>query len=110
MMIFGVAYHVIPRFAGSRLARRRMAAAHFWIAQLGLGSMVAGWIVRVWLRDLGAGLLGLGGLVTAVGAALFIYNIWTTLGPVRVQAHPMAAPGPQGPPVQPRMPVVRNGG
>ena len=83
MMIFGVAYHVIPRFSGSPLTSRGLARAHFWVANAGLAAMVGGWIVRVWLRATGAALLGLGGTLTAVGAAFFIYNIWRTLGPVR---------------------------
>jgi hypothetical protein len=31
MMIFGVAYHVIPRFAGSPLRSTRAAGVHWWI-------------------------------------------------------------------------------
>lgn len=83
MMIFGVAYHVIPRFSGSPLASRRLAAAHFWVANAGLAGMVGGWIVRVWWREAGGALLGVGGSLTALGASFFIYNIWRTLGPVR---------------------------
>jgi hypothetical protein len=35
MMIFGVAYHVIPRFAGSPLRSRRVAMAHLWVSNIG---------------------------------------------------------------------------
>jgi cbb3-type cytochrome oxidase subunit 1 len=80
MMIFGVAYHVIPRFSGAPLRRPGLAVAHVWVANAGLAGMVGGWIVRFWLRDAGAALLGTGGALTAVGAGLFIYNIWSTLG------------------------------
>ena len=82
MMIFGVAYHVIPRFAGNPLRSRRMAMIHFWVANLGLAAMVGGWIMRGWL-GWGPGLVAAGGALTAVGAFLFIYNIWVTLGPVK---------------------------
>lgn len=82
MMIFGVAYHVIPRFAGSTLTSRRLAFVHLWLANLGLAGMVAGWILRGWL-GWGTRLMALGGALTAIGAFLFIYNIWTTLGPAR---------------------------
>ena len=36
MMIFGVAYHVIPRFTGHPLYSRRLAMVHWWTANFGL--------------------------------------------------------------------------
>ena len=33
MMIYGVAYHVIPRFIGKPLHARRLAAWHWWASQ-----------------------------------------------------------------------------
>ena len=46
MMIFGVAYHVIPRFAGFQLHRADLARLHWWVANAGLLLMVA----LAWLR------------------------------------------------------------
>lgn len=82
MMIFGVAYHVIPRFAGSPLRSRQLAFVHLWIANLGLAGLAGGWILRVWVGPWGEALVRVGGGLSAVGAFLFIYNIWRTLGPV----------------------------
>ncbi len=79
MMIFGVAYQVMPRFAGNPLRSRAMAVIHLWVANLGLAGMVGGWIMRGWL-GWGPGLVAVGGVLTAIGAFLFIYNIWVTLG------------------------------
>ncbi|MBK6841136.1 MAG: cbb3-type cytochrome c oxidase subunit I [Gemmatimonadetes bacterium] len=42
MMIFGVAYHVIPRFMGHPLHDKRLAAIHFWVANLGLATLSIG--------------------------------------------------------------------
>jgi hypothetical protein len=84
MMIFGVAYHVIPRFAGAPLRSRPMAAVHVWLANLGLAGLVGGWIARVWVGALGTTLLHVGAGLSALGAFLFIFNIWSTLGPARV--------------------------
>lgn len=81
MMIFGVAYHVIPRFTGNPLHRPALATAHMWIANLGLSLIVAGWIGRVWAAGPGTIAVRLGAALSAAGAALFIYNIWRTLGP-----------------------------
>lgn len=79
MMIFGVAYHVMPRFAGVPLKSRRMAALHLRIHNLGLGLMVTGWLLRpTWFRP-GSLSVQIGGAVTAVGLAMFIYNLWKTL-------------------------------
>src|SRR6266508_2985065 len=45
MMIFGVAYHVLPRFSGHPLHSRRLAGLHWGIANLGLAIMVAGFVL-----------------------------------------------------------------
>lgn len=79
MMIFGVAYHVIPRFSGSPLHSPRLAGLHLWIANIGVAFLVLGWIGRVWWRGAGEGALHLGAVASAVGAACFIFNIWRTL-------------------------------
>jgi cbb3-type cytochrome oxidase subunit 1 len=86
MMIFGVAYHVMPRFTGRPLHSPRAAAIHLWLANLGLAGMVSGFIVRIYSRNPGAVLLGVGGVLSAAGAFLFIYNIWCTVEPVRARA------------------------
>jgi len=86
MMIFGVAYHVIPRFTGHPLHSRRLANLHVWVANAGLAAMVSGFILRVHAASPGAALLGIGGTASACGAFFFIYNLWRTLdepAPVR---------------------------
>lgn len=79
MMIFGVAYHVIPRFTGRPLHSPRAAAVHLWIANAGLAGMVAGFILRVHRWEAGMPVLGVGAVLSASGAMLFIHNIWRTL-------------------------------
>ena len=79
MMIFGVAYHVIPRFSGAALRSERLAHAHVWIANGGLALMVAGWIARAHVLVIWRPVLVTGGILSATGAFLFIYNIWRTL-------------------------------
>jgi cbb3-type cytochrome oxidase subunit 1 len=80
MMIFGVAYHVLPRFAGRPLHSRPLAAGHWWVANLGLAAMVAGFALRVHGSSAGTSLLAAGGLAGALGAYAFAYNIWRTMG------------------------------
>lgn len=79
MMIFGVAYHVIPRFTGRPLHSPRAAAAHLWVANAGLAGMVAGFVLRVFRWEAGMPVLGAGAVLSATGAFLFIHNIWRTL-------------------------------
>lgn len=79
MMIFGVAYHVIPRFSGAPLRSPRAALAHVWVANGGLALLVGGWLSRPHAPTLGAGALGIGAIASAIGAFLFIGNIWRTL-------------------------------
>lgn len=80
MMIFGVAYHVIPRFAGRPLHSRRLPAVHLWVSNLGLAGMVLGFLARPWFAGPGTVVLGAGALLSAAGAVLFIHNLWHTLG------------------------------
>lgn len=79
MMIFGVTYHVIPRFTGRPLHSPRAAAVHLWVANCGLAGMVGGFILRIFRWELGMPLLGVGAVLSASGAMLFIFNIWRTL-------------------------------
>jgi cbb3-type cytochrome oxidase subunit 1 len=83
-MIFGVAYHVIPRFTGNPLRSPRAAGAHWWVTNIGLAAMVAGFALRARGNPASAAWLGVGGTLAAVGAYIFGYVVWRTLdGPKR---------------------------
>ena len=79
-MIYGVAYHVIPRFTGRVLHSRRLAWVHLWSSVAGLGGMVAGFLLLPSGAGIGRMVLATGGLLSAVGAYAFIYNVGRTLG------------------------------
>ena len=94
MMIFGVAYHVIPRFTGHPLHSRRLAGIHWWVANVGLVLLVAGFVTispRPVIRTI---LLAVGGALSAMGAYAFIYNIWRTIdgSPVPASRAPRSSP------------------
>ena len=78
MLIFGVAYHVIPRFTGHPLHSRRMAEVHWWASNAGLVVLVLGFIFLPWLPSARRA-VEMGAVFAAVGAFLFIYNLWRTL-------------------------------
>ena len=79
MMIYGVAYHVIPRFAGFPLHSRRAAGCHWWISNAGLLLMVAGFAARAAGAAVGTPLLAAGGALSAAGAYTFAYVVWRTI-------------------------------
>lgn len=79
MVIFGVAYHVIPRFTGHPLHSRTIAGAHWWTSNAGLVLMVTGFLLAPHRLELSRWVLGGGALVAGVGASLFIYNLWRTI-------------------------------
>lgn len=86
MMIFGVAYHVIPRFVGRPLRSRPAAAAHWWAANAGLALMSTGFFLRPHGAALAQPLLIGGGVLAALGAYAFAINVWTTLGAVKPES------------------------
>lgn len=82
MMIFGVAYHVIPRFTGHPLHAPKLAGAHWWIANVGLVLFSVGFVLRVTIGvppALSAAVLTCGGMLSALGAYAFVYNLWRTI-------------------------------
>lgn len=78
MVIFGVAYHVIPRFTGHQLHSARIAGVHWWASNIGLIALVLGFIFVPWLPSARYA-IELGAVLSATGAFLFIYNLWRTL-------------------------------
>jgi cbb3-type cytochrome oxidase subunit 1 len=74
MTIFGIAYHILPRFAGKPLYREAWAAVHFWIATLATAGMVIGFIVPTT-----AVLLWTGSMAQLVGIVLGVVNLWLTI-------------------------------
>lgn len=86
MMIFGVAYHVVPRFTGHPLHGRRAAGWHWWLSNVGLLLMVVGFVLRPHVGAPATPVLAGGGVLAATGAYLFAYLIWRTIdGPVSLR-------------------------
>ena len=101
MMIFGVGYHVIPRFAGHPLRSERLAAIHWWLANAGLATFATGLALLPQEPRLGRVAAAAGGITSALGAYAFAWNVWRTLdGPAtlrRVMATTDAAPASRRP-------------
>ncbi|HTI62770.1 MAG TPA: cbb3-type cytochrome c oxidase subunit I [Gemmatimonadaceae bacterium] len=105
MMIYGVAYHVLPRFVGNPLHSRRAAGAHFWVANAGLTLMSAGFALRANASPFATALLGIGGALAGAGAYIFAYLVWRTVDggvPLQIRATPHNPSGEPG-----RSPIVQ---
>ena len=86
MMIYGVGYHVLPRFSGHPLHSKTLGAVHWWVSNLGLALMVAGFIIVPHSGVGGRATLVAGGTLSALGAFAVIYNIWRTIdGPTSLR-------------------------
>lgn len=102
MMIAGVAYHVLPRFAATPLHSPRLAALHFIVANAGLLLLTTGFIVRFHVVAIATPMLATGGVLSAAGAYMLAWNLWRTLDraavpPTRLAtARPLRVMAPAG--------------
>ena len=78
MMIFGIGYQMLPRFFGHPIHSRTFAAAHIWLANLGLAGMVAGFFLAPNVGEKSIPVTAGGGILWAIGAYGFVYNMWRT--------------------------------
>ena len=81
-LIFGVAYHILPRFKGRPLYSVRLAWWQLWLANIGLVGLLTFIVVGVYqsidgLRYIQAAFA----VLLALSMYLFIYNILRTLIP-----------------------------
>ncbi len=79
MFVYGVAYHVIPRFRGKQLFSHKLARYHLILANVGLVGMAVSFGLRFTLGSLGTLSLATFGTIEVVAVALFIVNAWKTL-------------------------------
>ncbi len=89
MLIFGVAYHILPRFSGKQLYSVRLVACHFWLSNIGLVGMLV-FFPLLWKGGKEVFALGLfiSGLVAVIGIYIFIYNIWKSMSTLKESVAP----------------------
>lgn len=84
MLIFGVGYHIIPRFQGHANISRGLANFHFILSNVGLILMTLGWWEPFTLKgDVWTWVLFSGGTLTIFGFLLFMIVIFKGLVPVK---------------------------
>ncbi len=80
MMIFGVGYHILPRFMGRPLYSNRIGEAQFWLGNLSLIGMLAFYTANTYNPDPTYRTITMAfGAVQAVTLFLFFYNMLMTL-------------------------------
>lgn len=79
MMIFGVGYHILPRFSGVPLYSRPLSIVQFWTANIGLVGMTAGWAMMAHEAGGGRKVLAVSGAVMFISIVLFVYNLLRTV-------------------------------
>ena len=83
MMIYGVGYHILPRFMGRPVYSYRLGNIQVWLANITLIGLSVSWMIEasqggVW--HLSAILFGIG---QGVSIFLFIINLWMSMIPVK---------------------------
>jgi cytochrome c oxidase cbb3-type subunit 1 len=78
MLVFGVGYQLLPRLFGHPLHSRRFAVAHLYLANVGLAGLVGGFLARPHSDFAGRWLTAAGGVLFALGALLWVWNLWRT--------------------------------
>ena len=81
MMIFGVGYHILPRFMGRPLKSPKLGEVQFWLANIGLIGMLIFYTMGSFYPETGmyTVLTIAFGLLEAVSVFLFFYNMLSTI-------------------------------
>jgi len=79
MMIYGVGYHILPRFMGRPVYSHRLGNIQVWLANITLIGLSISWIIEalqggVW--HVWAILFGIG---QGVAIFLFMFNLWKSM-------------------------------
>ncbi len=75
LLIYGMGYHMLPRFTGKPLNQLRIATLQSWLAIIGVGVTAVGWLPlwgALWLRMAGS-------ISQAVAALIFVYLMYPFL-------------------------------
>jgi Na+/proline symporter len=87
LLIYGMGYHMLPRFCGRPLQRTRAADLQSWLAIGGVATASLGWALRGSAPAAGLALLTAGGLSQLAAALLFALLgaelLWPRPAPLR---------------------------
>ncbi len=80
MMIYGVGYHILPRFMGRPVYSHRLGTIQVWLANISLTGLSLFWVLESVLGEIGQTLAILSGLAHGISIFIFIFNLWRSMG------------------------------
>ena len=82
MMIYGVGYHILPKFMGRQLYSKKIGEAQFWLANVGMLVMLFFYTLNVYAPS-GAyvAITVAAGIAELIAIFMFFYNMLMTLIP-----------------------------
>jgi len=81
MMVYGVGYHILPRFMGRPVYSHRLGNTQVWLANITLIGLSISWMLEASLGGVWHSLAILFGIGQAVSIFLFIINLWMSMKP-----------------------------
>jgi len=85
MMIYGVGYHILPRFMGRPVYSHRLGNVQVWLANITLIGLSISWVLETISGGLWHAMVILFGLGQGVSIFLFIINLWMSMIPQTVE-------------------------
>jgi cbb3-type cytochrome oxidase subunit 1 len=79
MMIYGVGYHILPRFMGRPVYSHRLGNIQVWLANIALVGLSTSWILEVSQGGIWHYLAVLFGIGQVISVFLFMINLWMSM-------------------------------
>ena len=81
MMIYGVGYHILPRFMGRPVYSQQLGNIQMWLANITLVGLSFSWIMEASQGGIWHNLAILFGIGQGVSVFLFVINLWKSMVP-----------------------------
>ena len=81
MMIYGVGYHILPRFMGRPVYSHRLGNTQVWLANITLVGLSIFWILEASQGGIWHAFAILFGMGQVTSVFLFIINLWMSMTP-----------------------------
>jgi cbb3-type cytochrome oxidase subunit 1 len=79
MMIYGVGYHILPRFMGRPVYSHRLGNIQVWLANITLTGLSISWILETFQGGIWHSFGILFGIGQVISIFLFIINLWMSM-------------------------------
>ncbi|MBI5182550.1 MAG: hypothetical protein HZA06_06545 [Nitrospirae bacterium] len=80
MMVFGVGYHILPRFADNKVHSLFLMRVNLKLSSIGIAGFIFSWLFAIfWDSNFFVILRNSFGIIVAADLFIFIYNIWWSL-------------------------------